>query len=189
MTWLISSINCLTEKGDEGWTNMMAKGSVFICGRFIQANIVPLGRFGCEKVTKLIISHLPAYTLLFQLSSMQARIFQPDPASEFFTEERCHILECINAPDMPFSLAQARVEPGVVTALHALRGVDEVYYILSGRGEMEVGEDLSEAVGPGAVVCIPAGVSQRIQNIGSEDLLFLCVCGPRFEVDCYEALE
>ncbi|MEM7371741.1 MAG: cupin domain-containing protein [Bacteroidota bacterium] len=120
---------------------------------------------------------------------MQARIIRPDPATEFFTEERCHILECLNAPDSPFSIAQARVEPGVITALHALRGVDEVYYLLTGTGEMEVGNTLKASVGPGDVVCIPAGVSQRIRNTGMTDLVFLCVCTPRFEVACYEDLE
>ena len=120
---------------------------------------------------------------------MISAIHRPDPASEYFTEERCHILELFNGEDMPFSLAQARVEPGVTTMLHALRGVEEVYYILSGKGEMEVGEAMRGEVLPGDVVSIPAGVSQRITNIGKTDLLFLCVCVPRFVGECYEGLE
>ena len=41
---------------------------------------------------------------------------------------------------------------------------------------------------PGDVVLIPSGVRQRVTNIGDEDLVFLCVCTPRFFPECYEAL-
>jgi mannose-6-phosphate isomerase-like protein (cupin superfamily) len=39
------------------------------------------------------------------------------------------------------------------------------------------------------VVVIPAGVSQQIQNEGQGDLVFYCICTPRFTPDCYEPLE
>ncbi|TNE64844.1 MAG: cupin domain-containing protein, partial [Bacteroidetes bacterium] len=56
---------------------------------------------------------------------------------EFYTDERCYIRELLNADDLPgLSVAQARVQPGVTTALHAL-DVEEVYYILQGQGLME----------------------------------------------------
>jgi mannose-6-phosphate isomerase-like protein (cupin superfamily) len=35
------------------------------------------------------------------------------------------------------------------------------------------------------VVVIPAGVRQRIENIGPGDLIFLCICTPRFCVENY----
>ena len=120
---------------------------------------------------------------------MNPTIHRPDPSAEYFTPERCHILELLNGEDFPYSLAQARVEPGVTTALHALKGVNEIYYILSGQGEMEVGDGLKGFVQKGDSVNIPAGMSQRITNTGTEDLLFLCICAPRFVVECYEDLE
>jgi len=54
---------------------------------------------------------------------------------------------------------------------------------------MQVGDLPTENVGPGDVVDVPAGTSQRITNVGDEDLLFLCVCTPRFWPGCYEDLE
>jgi mannose-6-phosphate isomerase-like protein (cupin superfamily) len=36
-------------------------------------------------------------------------------------------------------------------------------------------------------VRIPAGVRQRITNIGNADLLFYCVCSPRFLPEAYVA--
>ena len=35
----------------------------------------------------------------------------------------------------------------------------------------------------------PAGTAQRITNTGESDLIFLCVCMPRFTPDSYESLE
>jgi mannose-6-phosphate isomerase-like protein (cupin superfamily) len=38
-------------------------------------------------------------------------------------------------------------------------------------------------------VVIPAGTPQQIENTGTTDLVFLCVCSPRFRQEGYEALE
>jgi len=68
-------------------------------------------------------------------------------------------------------------------------GVDERYLILQGTGLVRVGEMTSYKVGPGAVVIIPEGTPQQISNVGDTDLVFYCVCTPRFSPDCYESLE
>ena len=110
--------------------------------------------------------------------------------SEFFTPERCHIIETYNsAADESFSIARARVEPGVTTAWHQVEGTVERYLIIEGRGRVEVGQSPGEEVGPGDVVIIPAAVRQRITNFGDEDLIFFCVCTPRFQPQNYRALE
>ena len=113
-----------------------------------------------------------------------------DPDSEFLTAEQCHILELQNsADDEGCSIARARVEPGVTTQLHALRGTIERYVILSGEGQVELAGDEPVTVRQLDVVTIPAGESQRISNVGSEDLIFLCICTPRFRQDNYQNLE
>jgi len=110
-------------------------------------------------------------------------------ADEFWTRERCFIREIVNLPDIQdFSLAETRVEPGVTTELHKL-SVNEWYIILAGEGQMEVGDRPAYAVAKGDVVEIPAEASQRIHNSGDTDLLFQCVCLPRFTPDCYTSLE
>lgn len=116
-------------------------------------------------------------------------ILPADPAGEFFTPERCHIRELFNLPSWPdASVARARVEPGITTQLHALTGIREIYVIETGEGVVEV-EGRVAAVGPGDRVDIPAGAPQRITNTGPEDLIFLCLCSPRFVPEAYEALE
>ena len=108
---------------------------------------------------------------------------------ETWTSERCFIAEIVNEPEWPeFSLARCRVEAGVTTQLHAL-DVHEFYVIERGTGRMAVGEEPPADVGPGDVVTIPKYASQRITNTGTGDLVFLCICAPRFWQECYTSLE
>lgn len=113
----------------------------------------------------------------------------PGERTENWYRERCYIREVVNSADIPaFSLAETRVEPGVCTELHSL-DVDEWYVINSGHGRMEVdGEPWFDVV-PGDVIPISAGISQRIENTGDADLMFTCICLPRFRMDGYTALE
>jgi mannose-6-phosphate isomerase-like protein (cupin superfamily) len=120
---------------------------------------------------------------------MTRPVFKAGAKAELWTGERCYIRELINSESIPdFSLADSRVEPGVVTELHSL-SVKEWYYITQGTGLMEVDGGPQIEVGPGDTVEIPAGVSQRITNTGEDDLILQCVCLPRFMPDCYESLE
>lgn len=117
------------------------------------------------------------------------RRIRPEPSTEFWTGERCWILELLNEAGSPgLSIARARVEPGVTTELHAL-DVREVYVILEGSGEMDTGAGAPLSVRPGDLVDIPAGAAQRICNTGGTDLVFLCVCTPRFTPTGYTDLE
>jgi mannose-6-phosphate isomerase-like protein (cupin superfamily) len=105
-----------------------------------------------------------------------------DPKTEFFTDEGCYIVELSNTEeDRGCSIARARVSPGVTTKLHYLNGTIERYVILEGEGRVEVGTEPPFNVRPFDVVVIPAGVTQRIANTGKVDLVFLCVCTPRFK--------
>ena len=115
---------------------------------------------------------------------------QHPTAPESFFAEGCFITEWWNSTTDPaVSVARARVEPGVTTRWHRLRGATERYLILEGRGRVEVGDLPPADVGPGAVVLIPPGIRQRIANAGEGDLIFLAVCTPRFTRTVYQDLE
>ena len=121
---------------------------------------------------------------------MKQAIKQQNLGDEFYTSERCFITELSNTPDDPdASIARARVEPGVTTCWHRLKGTAERYYITSGRGRVEIGELPPQEVNAGDVVLIPPMCRQRITNIGSEDLIFLAICTPRFTSEAYEDIE
>lgn len=48
------------------------------------------------------------------------------PEIEFYTDERCHIVEIHQrSDDEACSIARARVLTGVTTQLHTLQGIDE----------------------------------------------------------------
>jgi len=113
-----------------------------------------------------------------------------DGTKEFYTPEKCYIIELSNTPDDPdVSIARARVPPGVTTQWHRVIGTTERYVILEGRGCVEVDTLSSQEVGPGDVVLIPQSSRQRISNTGRDDLIFLAICSPRFRPEAYESLE
>ncbi len=112
------------------------------------------------------------------------------PEEYLFESEGCYITELSNSESDPdLSIAQARVTPGVTTAWHRLQNTTERYCISAGIGLVEVGEDAPREVSTGDVVIIPPMQRQRITNIGQEDLIFLALCTPRFELAHYEHLE
>ena len=119
-----------------------------------------------------------------------AAVYSAAENAEYWSEERCHILELANDPaDRDASIARARVAPGIATKAHRLAGTAERYVIVSGSGRVSV-EGLGEReVAPGDVVYIPAGARQSIRNTGKADLVFLCICTPRFQWENYESLE
>ena len=113
-----------------------------------------------------------------------------NPGSEFFIDEGCYITELHNTDgDTACSIARARVEPGMTTKLHCLRDIIERYVILEGSGAVEIGDKGPVAVSAMDVVLVLAGVPQRITNNGSTDLVFLCICTPRFSTDNYLDLD
>jgi len=121
---------------------------------------------------------------------MKAAVKHANPGDEFYTRERCYITELSNsAADPAASVARARVAPGVTTRWHRLAGTCERYCIISGTGLVEVGELAPQEVSSGDVVLIPPMCRQRITNTGTEDLVFLAVCTPRFVQDAYEDIE
>lgn len=121
---------------------------------------------------------------------MHQAIHKSDQQGEYLTDEGCWILELSNdAQDPSASIARARVSAGQTTKWHRLINIDERYVILQGSGLVEVGDMAPTTVSPGDVVRIPAGERQRIANTGANDLLFLCICTPRFEWQYYQLLE
>src|SRR5262249_46849126 len=115
-------------------------------------------------------------------------IFAQNASEEFLTSERCHIIETYHASGEVLSIARARVDPRISTKLHVMDGIHERYIITSGTGRIEVGGLPLQEVSPGDIVLIPAGVPQRITNIGTTDLIFYCVCTPPFQQSAYREL-
>jgi len=118
---------------------------------------------------------------------MKEEIKKQNLKPEFYIAEKCFITELSNTPDDPdVSIARARVEPGVTTRRHRLKGITERYFIISGMGVVEVGQLPPQEVTASDIVIIPPMCSQRITNIGKDDLIFLAICSPRYVQGAYE---
>ena len=112
----------------------------------------------------------------------------PKPG-EVLTRERCFIAELLNDAATPeVSVARCRVPHGVTTERHSL-GVLEIYVIESGCGVLRLGDQPGRNVGPGDSIRIPPGTPQQVTALGDADLVFLCICQPRFTPGCYAPLE
>jgi mannose-6-phosphate isomerase-like protein (cupin superfamily) len=118
---------------------------------------------------------------------MKQAVHRQNPDDEFYTSEGCYITEVSNSTDDPaLSIARARLEPGKTTRWHRLVATAERYVIVQGQGRVEIGDLPSTDVAVGDIVLIPPMCRQRITNTGTEELIFLAICTPRFSYDAYE---
>ncbi|MFY9607609.1 MAG: cupin domain-containing protein [Blastocatellia bacterium] len=77
------------------------------------------------------------------------------------------------------SLAEEVLPPGHAVTPHHHRQLEEIYYIVTGRGMMTVGSEQHE-VGPGDAIYIPREHRHTLENTGSEPIRLLVACGPAF---------
>ena len=73
-------------------------------------------------------------------------------------------------------LAIASLKPGKEIEAH-VDPMEEIYFVLSGSGEMRVAGE-ARPVKPGDAVWIPTGSSHALLNTGEEDCLILVVASP-----------
>ena len=104
-------------------------------------------------------------------------------APPFTTKDGSEIRELLahrNSAIRNQSLAEARIPSGEATAPHYHPQAEEIYYLLEGRGRMQI-EDQIREVGPGDAIAIPPGLRHQITAISKEPLRFLCCCAPAYE--------
>ncbi|MEL6385443.1 MAG: cupin domain-containing protein [Cyanobacteria bacterium J06626_18] len=78
--------------------------------------------------------------------------------------------------ELRYSLAHAVVPVGETSIDHSLT-TSEVYYILSGQGEMYIDGE-TQSVGPGDAIYISPQARQFIRNMGQEPIVFVCIVDP-----------
>ena len=104
---------------------------------------------------------------------------------EFIAGDGCVLKELFHPDktnlDLRYSFAHAVVKPGLTTGLHSLT-TSEVYYILSGEGEMRIDEEKSP-VKQGQAIYIPPNAMQQIKNTGTTDLVFICIVDPAWRAE------
>jgi mannose-6-phosphate isomerase-like protein (cupin superfamily) len=113
-----------------------------------------------------------------------------DDCAEFIAGDNTTLREILH-PDkqnvqLRYSLAHAIVRPGEVSRPHRL-ATSEVYYVLEGKGIMNIDGEQAE-VGPGRIIYIPPHSVQSIRNTGEADLKFLCIVDPAWRAEDEEVL-
>ncbi|MBK6910218.1 MAG: cupin domain-containing protein [bacterium] len=104
---------------------------------------------------------------------------------EFVAGDHTILREILHPDKQPlalgYSLAHATLAVGKTSLLHRL-ATSEVYFILSGRGKMELAGQERE-VGPGDTVYIAPSLTQRITSLGPVPLEFLCIVDPAWQAE------
>jgi mannose-6-phosphate isomerase-like protein (cupin superfamily) len=105
-----------------------------------------------------------------------------EEAEAFTTADGSTIRELLGLPTAPVrnqSLAEATLEPGEATERHYHAEAEEIYYVVEGRGEMELDGE-RRLVGVGDAVLIPPGAWHQILAWDEGQLRFLCCCAPAY---------
>ena len=85
------------------------------------------------------------------------------------------ILDATNAPVEKQSLAEASLPAESETQRHYHKLSEEIYFILEGKGIMEVDGTLRE-IGPGDAILIPPRAWHQVKAVTA--IRFLCCCAP-----------
>lgn len=87
------------------------------------------------------------------------------------------------------SACTVQVYPGKrAKPAHAHKNGEEIVYIVSGKGKVLVGDQISE-IHPGSIILFPQGVPHMLYNNGSEMLKGICFYAPAENATEYEYYE
>jgi len=75
------------------------------------------------------------------------------------------------------SLAEEILPVGKKVLKHSHKETEEIYYILEGAGEMNVGDEVVK-ICAGDAVFIPKNHAHTLENTGATAMKILLVCGP-----------
>lgn len=92
----------------------------------------------------------------------------------------CELLSYRNSSIRKQSLGASNLPVGCATLVHFHPGMEEIYYILEGSGQMQVGEEIAD-VAVGDAIAIPPGSKHQLTNTGDCEMRFLFCCAPAFE--------
>ena len=86
-----------------------------------------------------------------------------------------------------YSIAKCSLDVGKKTKLHKIKS-SEIYYILQGKGNLKINEKIFY-LEKNDSAHVPPNSKQFIENIGSENLSFICIVEPAWKAEDDEILE
>ncbi len=101
-------------------------------------------------------------------------------AKQFIANDETRLREILHPTNdnlsVGYSVAHAVVAAGKASLPHTLKS-SETYYILEGKGRMHINGEIKD-VARDDIFLVPPLAEQYIENISSEDLIFLCIVEP-----------
>lgn len=86
-----------------------------------------------------------------------------------------------DAVDINYSIAYVRLSVGEASLPHRLKS-SETYYILQGKAKL-YSNDNTAILPKDSVACVPANALQFVENVGSEELVCLCIVQPAWRME------
>ena len=90
------------------------------------------------------------------------------------------LIDSKNSEAEKINLAVVNVDKGQEAQPHIHKATEELYYILEGEGEVNIGGTV-RGVSEGYVVFIPPGCVHKIKNTGSTTLRLLAINSPPYD--------
>lgn len=87
------------------------------------------------------------------------------------------------------SLATVIIRAGKEAHLHKHPSLEEVYYVMSGKGKMKVENKVYEIKQGDTFPIHPKDAPHKALNPYEEDMKILVVCNPKFDINLLEDLE
>jgi mannose-6-phosphate isomerase-like protein (cupin superfamily) len=89
------------------------------------------------------------------------------------------LLDRTNAPVELQSVAEATIAAGTSTTRHYHRAAEEIYYLLAGRGQMDLDGERAR-VRAGDAVLVPRGAWHQLSADPDTEIRMLCCCSPPY---------
>lgn len=86
-----------------------------------------------------------------------------------------------------YSISHSELKPGEKSKLHKMK-TSEVYYILQGKATLKIDNEKVD-VSKDQAIYIPPNSKQSIENVGINELKFLCIVDPAWKLEDEEILE
>ena len=116
---------------------------------------------------------------------------RPSDRPEFLAGDQTRLREILHPAKHPlklgYSLAHGTLGPGQRSKWHVLE-TSEVYYFLAGQGRFMIGDEVTN-VEAGTTLYVPPGGKQSLENVGSENIEFLCLVDPAWKSEDERILE
>jgi len=110
-------------------------------------------------------------------------------AGERFEAPHARIIKHLAAPwtmgTQNLWLGVSKVDPMSKSNPHTHAGAEEIFYVISGHGQILVGEE-KEDIEPGSCVYIAPGVEHQLINTNDETLKLVAVTSPPFTQNSFD---